>query len=578
MTAAAVTVSLGAHLKEIDRDAEARFATNADVEAWAKGERAYLCVTALSGSVVNDAPKPATPAAGEKRAGEQAGVVPNTHELAKRKKQKLNSGGAAAAAAAPFARDVMLVHRAWERPSDVIKTLTVTLAAPDAGVLKKLKLKRGGAETQPSFHGKQGAGTVWLFTAAAKAAVTPPFASAPGAPQDVDILVPGYPTRGTVNRIHPAMVLPLAYGGDGAQLHFLEGAAAAAPTAPPTARRSPTPPRAAVSVAACPDILADLAAVPAPACVTDDQRDHAELMDVRWYTSEASPELDTFRSLKTKPLVKPTGEHAANFTAAECEIEGGLVYAEGGSTLEVVLKKDFDVREVLLKPSHYVEHRETILAYVRRRAAAGDKRKVVVRVVHNTPLLRLLEYKSISGACQIATIARPTTPFPFDPSVKRILVLDGLTNADNTGSLIRSAACFGIQAVILSRNNCSPWARRCVRVSMGHVFTMPVYQIDKDAADSLPDIIRAYRKKNVRTFAAVVQKETERLHEVRPRDSDEGYLVVMGSEFDGVSQPVRDACESELKIDQADDVDSLSVAIATPLLLYHMRILFGVSG
>ena len=53
---------------------------------------------------------------------------------------------------------------------------------------------------------------------------------------------------------------------------------------------------------------------------------------------------------------------------------------------------------------------------------------------------------------------------------RRIVVIDGVVDTTNIGAIFRSAAAFGIDAVLLTRNSCDPLNRRAVRVSMGTVF------------------------------------------------------------------------------------------------------------
>jgi SpoU rRNA Methylase family len=59
----------------------------------------------------------------------------------------------------------------------------------------------------------------------------------------------------------------------------------------------------------------------------------------------------------------------------------------------------------------------------------------------------------------------------------RLLALDGITDTANAGSMIRCASAMGIQAVILSSDCCDAWYRRAIRVSMGHVFRVPIVRV-----------------------------------------------------------------------------------------------------
>ena len=56
--------------------------------------------------------------------------------------------------------------------------------------------------------------------------------------------------------------------------------------------------------------------------------------------------------------------------------------------------------------------------------------------------------------------------------------MDGCNNTANLGSLVRTSTAFGVQAIMLSSTCCDCWYRKAVRVSMGHIFSMPVIRVD----------------------------------------------------------------------------------------------------
>jgi tRNA G18 (ribose-2'-O)-methylase SpoU len=56
--------------------------------------------------------------------------------------------------------------------------------------------------------------------------------------------------------------------------------------------------------------------------------------------------------------------------------------------------------------------------------------------------------------------------------------MERVTNHTNLGAVFRSAARSGMDAVLLSPDSCDPLYRRCVRVSMGQVFSVPYAYLD----------------------------------------------------------------------------------------------------
>jgi tRNA G18 (ribose-2'-O)-methylase SpoU len=151
----------------------------------------------------------------------------------------------------------------------------------------------------------------------------------------------------------------------------------------------------------------------------------------------------------------------------------------------------------------------------------------------------------------------------------RLLVLDGICDTSNLGSMIRCASVFGIDAVVLSKDCCDAWYRRSIRVSMGHIFLVPVVRVS-----NLDAKIRQWTKDftELVSYAAVVDPDADVLLE----DLDRGqvpraWMCIMGNEGKGISSSVRKACTKRIRINMVSGVDSLSVPIATGILLHGLQ-------
>jgi SpoU rRNA Methylase family len=83
----------------------------------------------------------------------------------------------------------------------------------------------------------------------------------------------------------------------------------------------------------------------------------------------------------------------------------------------------------------------------------------------------------------------------------RLLAVDGVSDTANLGSMIRSASAFGVDAIVLSHTTCDAWYRRCIRVSMGHVFRVPTVRVKE-----LASVLRLLRERyQVVSYAAVLK-------------------------------------------------------------------------
>ena len=138
------------------------------------------------------------------------------------------------------------------------------------------------------------------------------------------------------------------------------------------------------------------------------------------------------------------------------------------------------------------------------------------------------------------------------------LALDGLKDAENVGAIFRTCAAMGVDGVAYSGTCCSPWNRRCVRVSMGAVMVVPSMEVE-----NLPGFL-AGRK----AYAAHPQAGAAAPWEV---DWAGECVLVMGAEDTGHRPEVLRACSAAVCIPMAGGWDSLNVGAAAAVLLHEAR-------
>jgi tRNA G18 (ribose-2'-O)-methylase SpoU len=148
----------------------------------------------------------------------------------------------------------------------------------------------------------------------------------------------------------------------------------------------------------------------------------------------------------------------------------------------------------------------------------------------------------------------------------RILALDGICDNANLGSMIRCASAFGVDVILLSSDTCDSWYRRTIRVSMGHIFRVPIVRVT-DLGSKLKSLNDDFK---IKSFAAVLETENL-LTNIIHGTLRQSWCCVMGNEGNGISPAVRDASTQLLKIYIESDVDSLSVPIACGILLNGLR-------
>lgn len=142
----------------------------------------------------------------------------------------------------------------------------------------------------------------------------------------------------------------------------------------------------------------------------------------------------------------------------------------------------------------------------------------------------------------------------------RVVIAVGIANHDNVGGLLRNAAAFAAEAVLLDAASCDPLYRKAIRVSMGTALTLPVTR-GGDAADLLDAAEAA-------GFAllALSPGATTRLEDV---DIPGRAALVVGAEGPGLPPALIERCTG-VRIAMAAGVDSLNVAAATGIALHHL--------
>jgi len=144
----------------------------------------------------------------------------------------------------------------------------------------------------------------------------------------------------------------------------------------------------------------------------------------------------------------------------------------------------------------------------------------------------------------------------WDPLV---LVLAGIQDPGNFGTILRSAEAFGATGVVALPGTVNPWNPKAVRASAGSVFRMPVLSID------VAECIRNLREGGMRILSTTV-------HGAEPADmiNLEGPVaLVIGSEAKGVPEAIAHHADAAVTIPCPGPVESLNAAVATSVLLYE---------
>ena len=150
----------------------------------------------------------------------------------------------------------------------------------------------------------------------------------------------------------------------------------------------------------------------------------------------------------------------------------------------------------------------------------------------------------------------------FDEIKGNIVVLNGLTSPENVGSIVRSCAAFDIGTLIIDEKTCSPFIRRCIRVSTGNLFNVNVYK----SSALKDDLIKLKEQGYTISTTANAQNAISLIDYTFPSKAG----IVIGNEGFGVEKEIFELSDNILKIDIHEEVTSLNAAIATSIILFKM--------
>lgn len=144
---------------------------------------------------------------------------------------------------------------------------------------------------------------------------------------------------------------------------------------------------------------------------------------------------------------------------------------------------------------------------------------------------------------------------------EKILLLESVRDPQNMGAIIRVAAAFSVDRMIISRDCADIYNSKTVRASMGTVFGM---KIDRYA--DICDAIALLRAQGRRVFAAALDRDAVKLGSFEKNASD---CVIIGNEGHGMSGKAIDACDKTVFIPMAEGVESLNAATAAAVLVWE---------
>lgn len=141
----------------------------------------------------------------------------------------------------------------------------------------------------------------------------------------------------------------------------------------------------------------------------------------------------------------------------------------------------------------------------------------------------------------------------------KIILLDGVQDPGNLGTIIRSAVAFSVDTIVLSKDTVDVYNSKVLRATQGMIFNINIISRD------LFDFILELKENNYKIYGTNVENGTELKKVVKY----EKCAIIMGNEGNGVKKEIQDLCDENIYINMNSLCESLNVGVATSIILYE---------
>lgn len=198
--------------------------------------------------------------------------------------------------------------------------------------------------------------------------------------------------------------------------------------------------------------------------------------------------------------------------------------------------------------------------------AEAEKRGVTIRYHDRQALSRISKNGRQDQGVALDVVCPQFRSMPSlledaDPP-RALLALDGVTNPQNVGMVIRSAVAAGVGGIIYPKRGIASLGPLVIKASAGTLFRAPIIRCET-------------------TFSAVANLQSAgyrvaTLHAEAPTSlfedrCDQPTVFVLGSETEGISAALHSLADRQLSIPMTNDVESLNVAVTAALVAFHLQ-------
>ncbi len=219
--------------------------------------------------------------------------------------------------------------------------------------------------------------------------------------------------------------------------------------------------------------------------------------------------------------------------------ESSLFIAEGLKAVEELIEKEIEIVDIFATKEFKINHKITIID------------ETIMKKISTT-----------SSPCEILAIAKKKIIDNKQlKKFKKVILLEAISDPGNLGTIIRSAAAFGIEGIILYGDCVELYSPKVIRSTTGNFFKVPV--INLSSINELKNMFPEHK-----IIATALSKENN--ISLKECADIEKYIVMFGSEAKGLSKELLSLADKNIKLDMTNNVESLNLSVSASIVLYEL--------
>ena len=185
--------------------------------------------------------------------------------------------------------------------------------------------------------------------------------------------------------------------------------------------------------------------------------------------------------------------------------------------------------------------------------------KIKLQIINESTMKKI---STTDTPCEILVIAK-TKEYNLKNFEKanHIILLDSISDPGNLGTIIRSAAAFNIDGIILYGNCVELYSPKVIRSATGNLFKTPIIHIKSK------EIIENSFKEHIKVATSLSKENNISISDCVKLYK---YIIMFGSEANGLSKELTDIAQKNIRINMAKNVESLNLSVSSSIVMYEL--------